>query len=183
MQRDSPIWSSASSSHWSPIATTTLLWQRFPPWKRSLANEILKSICILPQTYHVISYKCCCKQRKDGHSDSPAIERKIFVNFAKVNNLSSAIFSENLQNTKQRKPCALIRMSTCKTNIDPYSNDVWTVNLWFRGDCQQKQQIVFILQTFSMSLSSSGCHAALQAGWLTHSRLPPQCCRCCGGRR
>ena len=54
------------------------------------------------------------------------------------------------------------------------SNDVSTVIAWLKPTCQLKEQIVFILQTISMSLSSSACHVAFtHLGWLAIRRLTP----------
>ena len=71
-------------------------------------------------------------------------------------------------------------------NNNSSSNDVSTVNAWFKPTCQLKEQIVFILQTISMSLSSSACHVAFRhLVWLaipsSYSRR--HCyCRWCGGK-
>ena len=55
-------------------------------------------------------------------------------------------------------------------NNNSSSTDVSTVNGWLKRMWQKRDEIVFILETISMSLSSSGCHVAISAGWQTYNQ-------------
>ena len=92
-------------------------------------------------------------------------------------NLHSRIFSKNQTWNKESLALWSKWSLLTKKNNNSSSSDVSTADPWFKPKWQKSHQIVFILETISMSLWSSGCHVAISAGWQSSYSL-----RCCCGK-